>query len=150
MDSRTDDFRHDAFFGSEGSFFDWTPSEGNFELNPPFCIQSTAVEDHVLDLLNAAEDRNDALSFVYVVPETATREATRRAIARSTRFLVRAVFATKDTHVYRRGNSFMHHACQPWSCPLTTVITFLQTSEAKKKWPVTDDFARALQQAFAG
>jgi hypothetical protein len=41
----------DAHFGSAGSFFAFRPARGNFELNPPFTIQTDAVERHVRGLL---------------------------------------------------------------------------------------------------
>jgi hypothetical protein len=138
----------DRFFGSEGPFFDWRPAEGNFELNPPFVIQGAVVEDRVVELLEDAERRGAALSFVYVIPETVSRQRTRDAISRRTRFLARATFAAKDEHVYRMGLDFRKHAQVPWDCPLTTAITWFQTSAARRKWPVTDDLVRDVLRAF--
>ena len=66
---------------------------GSFELNPPFTIRSTAVEDHVVELLQAAERDGKALSFCYVVPETAGRLQTRKSIRRETPFLAGELMA---------------------------------------------------------
>jgi hypothetical protein len=112
----------DRCFGSLGSFFDWRPKMGSFELNPPFTIRSTAVEDHVVELLQAAERDGKALSFCYVVPETAGRLQTRKSIRRETPFLAGELMVRASSkynggmgqgHVYRRGNEFQTHAKQP-------------------------------------
>lgn len=56
----------DAVFGSKGSFFDFYPSRGSYEVNPPF-IESvmTAAVQHAHSLL---EKSDDALTFVFIVP----------------------------------------------------------------------------------
>ncbi|EDQ90865.1 uncharacterized protein MONBRDRAFT_6793 [Monosiga brevicollis MX1] len=57
----------DSFFGSVGSFFDFTPSQGSFVAFPPFVelvLDRTA--DRIEALLNAS---SDPLSFVVMMPE---------------------------------------------------------------------------------
>lgn len=56
----------DAVFGSKGSFFDFYPSRGSYEVNPPFIesVMSAAVQ-HAHSLL---EKSDDALSFVFIMP----------------------------------------------------------------------------------
>jgi Phosphorylated CTD interacting factor 1 WW domain len=56
----------DTVFGSKGSFFDFYPSRGSYEVNPPF-IESvmTAAVQHAHSLL---EKSSDALSFVFIMP----------------------------------------------------------------------------------
>ena len=56
----------DAVFGSKGSFFDFYPTRGSYEVNPPF-IESvmTAAVQHAHSLL---EKSDDALSFVFIMP----------------------------------------------------------------------------------
>ena len=46
------------------------------------------------------------------------------------------------------GLDFRKHAQVPWDCPLTTAITWFQTSAARRKWPVTDDLVRDVLRAF--
>lgn len=146
----------DAFFGSLGSFFDWRPKRGSFELNPPFTIQTSVVEDHVVGLLEAAERAGEPLSFVYVVPETSSRQRTRDEIRTKKLLSDHIIVRPKETfggvttsgHVYRRGNEYQNARKLQWDCPMTTVITFFQTSAAKKKWPVTAEFKKALLESF--
>ena len=112
----------DRCFGSLGSFFEWRPKMGNFELNPPFTIRSTAVEDHAVALLQAAERDGKALSFCYVVPETASRLQTRKHIRKETPFMAGELMVRASAkwnsgvgagHIYRRGNEFQMHTKQP-------------------------------------
>ena len=59
----------DAPFGSLGSFFDFEPTRGSFEMNPPFVPETlSAAAKHAEALLDAAEGSGDRLSFVVVVP----------------------------------------------------------------------------------
>ena len=65
----------DAIFGSKGSFFDFFPTAGSYEVNPPF-IESIMAEavNHAHSLLSAT---TDAISFVFIVPgEEATLDTT--------------------------------------------------------------------------
>ena len=59
----------DRPFGSLGSFFDFHPSDGSFEANPPFEPQTLlAAVRHAEELLVASERADRALSFAFVVP----------------------------------------------------------------------------------
>ena len=59
----------DATFGSLGSFFDFTPSEGSFECNPQFIIAYILrTVKHITALIEAAERSSKALSFVIITP----------------------------------------------------------------------------------
>ena len=60
----------DGIFGSKGSFFDFYPTSGSYEVNPPF-IESIMVAsvDHSHKLLT---DSSDGLSFVFIIPGTNT------------------------------------------------------------------------------
>lgn len=55
----------DGAFGGKGSFFDFYPTKGSYEVNPPFIegIMLASVK-HVLDLLTSV----DSLSFTFVIP----------------------------------------------------------------------------------
>jgi phosphorylated CTD-interacting factor 1 len=58
----------DGPFGSHGSFFNFFPLTGSYEVNPPF-IESimTAAVQHVHLLLNKS---SQSLSFVLIIPGT--------------------------------------------------------------------------------
>ena len=82
------------------------------------------------------------------MPETNDRELTRRCIGDETDFLVDVVFARKGAHVYRRGNEFQFYRSELWDCPLTTVVTFLQTTAAMSEWPVDRAFRAKVLATF--
>ncbi|KAJ1459905.1 phosphorylated CTD interacting factor 1 WW domain-containing protein, partial [Pelagophyceae sp. CCMP2097] len=124
----------DAAFGSSGNFFGFWPKSGNFEVNPPFCVKSSEIEDHMFQLLSTAEERGEALSFCYVVPETADRKH-RRATDLS-RFLAHFA-AWKEAH-YRRGRDHEYALHRPYIAHFATAITFYQTSKAQAMWPVDE------------
>ena len=58
----------DASFGSCGSFFDFHPTYGSFEANPPFTEE--LIEKMSIHMKNLLSDPlNDALSFIIFVPD---------------------------------------------------------------------------------
>jgi len=55
----------DKCFCSEGSFFDFYPTSGSFQVHPPMPMRSFLVEDHLLDIFSKS---NGPLSFVVIIP----------------------------------------------------------------------------------
>jgi len=59
----------DAAFGSLGSFFDFAPERGSFEMNPPFVPEVLlAAAEHAEKLVAAADAAGARLSFAVIVP----------------------------------------------------------------------------------
>lgn len=59
----------DRHFGSQGSFFDWTPLRGAFQANPPFINATMLAMAQRMDvLLGAATAAREPLLFFIVVP----------------------------------------------------------------------------------
>uniref|UniRef100_A0A6U0SUF3 PCIF1 WW domain-containing protein n=1 Tax=Eucampia antarctica TaxID=49252 RepID=A0A6U0SUF3_9STRA len=59
----------DRYFGSLGSFFDFVPKEGSFELDIPFNSASAKmILDHILGLLYQSDSDKHPLSFIIIVP----------------------------------------------------------------------------------
>jgi len=57
----------DGYFGSRGTFLDFKPATGSFQVNPPFSEDLIdASITHIEDLLGASKE---PLSFIMVVPE---------------------------------------------------------------------------------
>lgn len=60
----------DRYFGSLGSFFDFVPKEGSFELDIPFNGSSAKITlDHILGLLYQSDSDKHPLSFIVIVPD---------------------------------------------------------------------------------
>ena len=77
----------DRCFGSLGSFFDWRPKMGSFELNPLLYHSFYRSRRPRRRMQGRRRRDGKALSFCYVVPETAGRLQTRKSIRRETPFL---------------------------------------------------------------
>eukprot|EP00958_Prasinococcus_capsulatus_P018463 scaffold2157_cov376-Prasinococcus_capsulatus_cf.AAC.19 len=84
----------DGFFGSQGSFFNFAPSSGSFEVNPPFVpeLMLYAVE-HMEHLLRQAVG---ALSFVVIVPQWKSVPAWKRL--QHSKWKRHGVEISKDSH----------------------------------------------------
>lgn len=61
----------DRYFGSLGSFFDFLPLEGSYEVNPPFWGCSLKMMfDHIFSLLINSDSDKNALSFLVILRKT--------------------------------------------------------------------------------
>merc|ERR1712187_778795 len=59
----------DRPFGSLGTFFEFEPTRGSFEANPPFDAEAvTAMAAHMQALLDAADCAGSPLCFVVIIP----------------------------------------------------------------------------------
>ena len=135
----------DVYFGSLGSFFsdNFAPTRGSFEMNPPFVPEtmSRAVAK-VRSLLERAENADEALSFVVVVPAwrdchfwTALLEC---PLLRHEPDIVDAeshgfcdgAQHTRPSHERHRVSSY------------DTGVFYLQTTSASRKWRCDPDVRR--------
>jgi len=61
----------DRYFGSLGSFFDFLPLEGSYQVNPPFWGYSLKMMfDHIFNLLTNSDSDKNALSFLVILKKT--------------------------------------------------------------------------------
>ena len=150
----------DSFFGSAGSFFDFSPTEGSFEANPPFVpeVMHAAVKRSE-DLLAAAEAAAAALSFAFVVPTWGQlpfhRQLTASAWLRSPPDPASAaprgaLFLDAESHAFVDGAA--HAREDPRErlreSSFGTTVAVLQTAAAAERWPVTFELYDALGRAF--
>jgi len=147
----------DAFFGSLGSFFNFTPLSGSFELNPPFdhrTILASAV--HCEALLYAAAFRfkddtesvmGDALSFIVVIPQVVTQPGWRHF--NSSPFKTGQINLKRREHYFTTGLQQLRKPHQMLRAARhDTTVFILQTPAAAKKWPVTLAKLEKLKKAF--
>eukprot|EP00951_Prasinocladus_malaysianus_P017748 scaffold140340_cov39-Prasinocladus_malaysianus.AAC.1 len=130
----------DGVFGSVGSFFDFCPSGGSFEANPPFVPElMSAMARHMEALLQAA---SQALSFVVVIPawkNVAVWPQLHRCCSLAT-WTVSA-----SSHVFCDGAQHQRMLrYRPSS--YDTAIIFLQNADGLKTWPPSEDSRQALLQ----
>ena len=140
----------DAPFGSVGSFFSFTPRKGSFEANPPFVpdVMLAAVR-HAEALLEAAEAATNPLSFVFVVPRWEQLPFHNQLI--HSRWLRgKALALQAEEHGFVDGAQHVKNPCdRKRESSFGSTVAVLQSSAAMGKWPVTEELATKLQQAFA-
>ena len=105
----------DVFFGSKGSFFDYSLEEGVFEANPPF-VEECMIRNirRINDLLRHAEANQKPLTFFIIVPRwneadcesynlTVFGTSDRPESGEKSPYFVLELSLDKDTHYYRNG-----------------------------------------------
>ena len=145
----------DAAFGSKGSFFDFRPTEGSFECNPPFDSKSIdACLEHVLSLLMASDGQAASerpLSFVVTVP---TLDGTHSDKAGSAfrgleAYKSAAVTVNAKSHSYLMG---LQHRRQNdgtyWHPEIPSTAYVYQNAAGRQQWPVRKTFADQLRRAW--
>lgn len=148
LNCRLDNF-HSAFpedeaFGSLGSFFEASPTQGSFEVNPPFTEATIArAYHHIAALLTASTEA--PLQFVVVIPRWASKACwqlfegsswTRRSHRLKCgyhRFAVGALSAENGKFIMATND---------------TSLFFMQNEAAAEKWPVEDETIDLLERAF--
>jgi hypothetical protein len=137
----------DKDFGSLGSFFEFSPRDGSFEVNPPF---ETALVSRVAARLErnlrAAEKRSDALSFVVIVPYWPNREAW-EALKNSAFRVEEPLIVPAGEHGYFDGaQHWKRSRFKPATCD--TSVYYLQTTRGRARYPPTEETIEALREAF--
>jgi hypothetical protein len=96
----------DKYFGSIGSFFDFQPLEGSFEVNPPFSgISLKIIFDHIFTLLRQSDNDKNPLSFLVVVNQTEEI----LGYIENVNFLRRTVTVKNDMHRNNAARKSLNH-----------------------------------------
>eukprot|EP00904_Undaria_pinnatifida_P005441 jgi/Undpi1/2026/HiC_scaffold_12.g05412.m1 len=134
----------DMPFGSLGSFFDFRPTEGAFEANPPF------VRDVILKMANHMDDllkaTSKALTFVVIIPNWEDAEGWARL--RNSPFLTKQLKIDQKDHSYCEGKQHLRRNRYRLAS-FHTAVFFLQTAAARQASPVTQQACDDLKHAFA-
>ena len=137
----------DAHFGSLGSFFDprFAPTEGSFEMNPPFVPETMSLAVEKLEnLLTRAEGEDKALSFVVIVPAWSDCQYW-RALERSTFLQYECDIVKAEDHGFCDGSQHSRPSHERYRVSsYDTGVWYLQTSKAAKKWVVSEDVRRLV------
>jgi hypothetical protein len=134
----------DQPFGSSGTFFDFYPTEGSFEANPPFVpeVMSEMVK-HMESLLRAAPG---ALSFAVIVPSWPEVVAWKRLQKSKWRYAGFTV-AAADHGFCNGAQHESRDRYRPSS--FATEMIFLQNEAGAARWPVTADIETEIRNAFS-
>ena len=138
----------DARFGSMGSFFDFAPKKGSFEVNPPFVPETMMVcVDHITTLLTASEEAGLPLSFVVIVPAWSE--------VRMWKALQRSTFLRAHFVVPARAHSFtdgaQHHSVE-YHRPSSydSGVFILQSTKGVDTYPIKETLEDRLIEAMRG
>jgi phosphorylated CTD-interacting factor 1 len=135
----------DCHFGSVGSFFDFFPTEGSFEANPPFIRPiMAAMVRHIEQLLAAPAAK--ALSFVVIVP--GWTEMVAWALLQESKFKQLEMLVAAADHGYCSGAQHQRKD-RYLEAPYDTAVFVLQNKQGAKRWPVPVGFVDLLQEAMA-
>lgn len=132
----------DRFFGSLGSFIDYFPEEGSFEVGPPYDHEVMRIAfDHALECL-ASPRVSGPLCFTFIIPESSRDHGKLvRAAVDASPFNRVSEVLPKDKAKYIDG--FQHRPGENRliciSCD--TRIIILQNDAAMEKWPPVEHFA---------
>jgi hypothetical protein len=134
----------DEYFGSIGSFFDFFPTSGSFEVNPPFVLAlMVAMNQHISALFEAAKG---PLSFVVVVPVWADETFFLQLCAHPQ--LVRRILIAKEEHGFCDGASHQRQDRYRDS-PYDTELFVLQNAQGQVAYPCSAQTEAAIRQGFA-
>ena len=136
----------DRWFGSQGSFFSLHATEGSFESNPPFLELNLATNAlHVLALLGRGEGEGRALMFVVVWP--GWDDTPGYALLMGSAMMRRLVVLEKGDHTYKEG--YQHRVGVAYrSSQARSFVFFMQTNEAARRWPVTEERVEEFVRRF--
>uniref|UniRef100_A0A182SG23 PCIF1 WW domain-containing protein n=1 Tax=Anopheles maculatus TaxID=74869 RepID=A0A182SG23_9DIPT len=137
----------DSFFGSRGSFLDFKPVSGSFQVNPPYCEELIdASLQHIDRLLT---DSADALSFIVFLQEWKDPPLKCLSKIEDSPYKRKQVVVMGMEHEYRHG---LQH-CIPKSevnfkSIVGTMVVWLQNAAGYARWAPTETRVDALLEAF--
>jgi phosphorylated CTD-interacting factor 1 len=136
----------DYLFGSVNNFFEFKPTSGSFEANPPFTEElMVQMVQHMEQLLSAT---NEPLSFIIFVPNWTDASSLQKM--QDSKYLSKDLVLSANEHSYVNG--FQHTAQQHkrnYVAVHETHVYFLQNESACEKWKVTDEKTNQLKQLFS-
>eukprot|EP01029_Cantina_marsupialis_P026633 TRINITY_DN7208_c0_g1_i3.p1 TRINITY_DN7208_c0_g1~~TRINITY_DN7208_c0_g1_i3.p1 ORF type:complete len:587 (-),score=194.33 TRINITY_DN7208_c0_g1_i3:810-2570(-) len=146
----------DRFFGSQGSFFDFLPSTGSFEVGPPYTeevMDRTALHvDAILDhFKNSEEEEEQPLSFIVFVPEWIDPPAQFLLTMQKSEYLRWDYVAPARRHVFIDGLQHQPRNTNQkrfYRVPHGTHIFVLQNDAGAMTYPVTAEFKVEFKEAM--
>ena len=139
-------FDVDEKFGSKGSFFDFYPKKGSFEVNPPFHEPLLLrINSHLSSLLHEAESHNRELSFVLIVRKDISATSWRNMTASPFKRYEKTLWLGE--HYFLEGAAYLRKN-QVRRALHDSSFFILQTSKASKRLKLTEDNWREIEKAF--
>uniref|UniRef100_A0A182N2S6 WW domain-containing protein n=1 Tax=Anopheles dirus TaxID=7168 RepID=A0A182N2S6_9DIPT len=137
----------DSFFGSRGSFLDFKPVSGSFQVNPPYCEELIdASLQHIDRLLT---DSVEPLSFIVFLQEWKDPALKCLSKIEDSSYKRKQVVVMAMEHEYRHG---LQH-CIPksevnYKSIVGTMVVWMQNAAGYARWAPTETRVDALLEAF--
>lgn len=134
----------DAPFGSIGSFYQYSFSEGSYEANPPFTEENISLMiDHMENSLAKADEQSKGLSFFIVVPNWIDSSIDRLRISQWNRL---GMVILANQHRYIAGQQ--HMVDTTFVAPFESYICILQSSVGTSVYPIPTDMRGKVSNSF--
>eukprot|EP01089_Gocevia_fonbrunei_P013886 TRINITY_DN3664_c0_g1_i1.p1 TRINITY_DN3664_c0_g1~~TRINITY_DN3664_c0_g1_i1.p1 ORF type:complete len:549 (+),score=65.82 TRINITY_DN3664_c0_g1_i1:38-1684(+) len=136
----------DVYFGSCGSFFDYTPEEGSFETGPPYTEE--VMHNMALRLEILLEQSTLPLSFVVFVPNWQEPPSPGLVVMDESQWKRACFVIAGREHKYVMGDQHRAGAERYFVLPFATRVYILQNKAGAEKWPVTDEKLAKLKASL--
>lgn len=133
----------DLPFGSLGSFFDYHPVQGSFEVNPPF-IEEIIAKAHV-HMEKLLKDSKGPLMFIVIVPRWQGKKCWQHLS--ESKWITRSTRLKLEDHRFSRGEVSARNG-EELDATNETSVFFMQNELAKQKWLIDDRSIHKLKVAF--
>jgi phosphorylated CTD-interacting factor 1 len=135
----------DGPFGTSGSFWDFSPTQGSFQANPPFVhhVMNKMVEKIESLLQNG---QSHPFSFVVIVPVWLEESSYQQMV--NSKFMVEHWIIAKADHGFCDGAQHQRRDRYRVS-PYDTAIFILQNKAGRIKYPPLPSLQNDLRAAFA-
>ncbi|KAJ1495163.1 phosphorylated CTD interacting factor 1 WW domain-containing protein, partial [Baffinella frigidus] len=133
----------DAAFGSLGSFFQFKPTSGSFESNPPF--DDATISKMVLHMESLLKGAKGPMSFAIIIPFLPDQVGWTRVQA--SRYSRGHLLVPQGEHGYFEGSQ--HDRITRFRvAPFDTSVFFLQNDSGFQTWAPTPDRLAKLKEGF--
>eukprot|EP00045_Choanoeca_perplexa_P007086 m.62299 g.62299 ORF g.62299 m.62299 type:complete len:574 (+) comp13927_c0_seq1:3-1724(+) len=139
----------DVHFGSVGSFFQFEPSKGSFQLHPPFVEQ--VVDKLALRLEELLSNGTGPLSFVVLMPDWRAYDSTALELLEGSAHYRGHFPVLGSNQSMISGNApFVVTESEAWRrTPFAKFnVYFMQNEAGSKAWPVTEDKLGVLKRSL--
>lgn len=139
----------DRAFGSLGSFFNFKPTSGSYQCNPPFSdiIMQQTIR-HIESLLCHSDELELPLSFVIIVPIWETDLFWEKLI--ESPYYRRHITINVEEYCYYDGSQHLISIDEKRYRPgfFNSSVFFLQNDLGSNKWYASDDKMKSLESAW--
>ena len=137
----------DCWFGSCGSFFDFIPQSGSFEVGPPYV--TSVMDQMAIKLEKILQKSTEPLSFIIYVPEWKDPIADYHKIIEASEYLKLSFVMGGNDHAYVVGDQHVSDT-RYVKLPFRTSVYIMQNSLGSNKWPIYKGLQNELEESLRG